>query len=124
MINRRSILTALGLVPLAHRAGAEGRATTPPARPYTPWNAKPFVSHLGYGGAEGKHVLMQDIPGDKTFAVVNVGSLRAGTLVFTGPLVKSGSDLGSWLIGDFSAVTAPGVYRVSVHSNVAMMDEN
>src|SRR5260370_39905615 len=99
MINRRSMLTALGLAPLAHRAGAEGRATTPPARPYTPWNAKPFVSHLGYRCPEAKHVLIQDIPGAKTFAVVNVASLRAGTPVFTGPLVKSGTDLGSWLIG-------------------------
>ena len=127
MINRRSILAALGFAPLAGHAVGKSASAVSPARTYSPWYAKPIVSHLGYRGPEAKHLLVQNIPGAKTFSLVDMTAPRtreALAPMFTGPLAQTGTDLGSWQIGDFSAVRQPGVYRVSVHTDVAMWDKN
>lgn len=44
--------------------------------------------------------------------------------MFSGPLSQTGTDLGSWQIGDFSAVRQPGIYRARVHTDVAMWSKD
>ena len=75
--------------------------------------SKPLVSHLGYRPSSGKHLLFEAASGAKQARVVrmhknvNPPGLRI-------PLQPAGSDFGDWLVGDFSALNEPGVYRAAV----------
>ncbi len=75
-----------------------------------------MVNHIGYTPRAGKHVVVDGVRGARRFNVVNMRQLGYHHAL-EGKLVRGGADLGRFLIGDFSALQEPGIYRVSVEGD-------
>jgi len=74
---------------------------------------KVLVNHLGFRPEAGKYMVVNGVRGATSFDVVNMRQ-KGQKPSFTGQLAPGGTDLGSFLIGDFSGFKQPGIYRVSI----------
>lgn len=78
-----------------------------------------FVNHVGFLCQSEKKVIVVN-SGIKQFEVQdmsrvkkeNLGEYEDWETVFTGKLVKQRSAMGSYLIGDFTVLNQPGIYRI------------
>ncbi len=141
MASRRNFLVGLGSIALGGAAGAtelaaleetpQQRSGSTASRPGQAALRKPsrllptltraryprvLVNHVGFRPDAGKFVVVDGIPGAKRFEILNLHQ-RGFAPSFTSELTAAGSDLGEYLMGDFSAFTRPGTYKVCVYGS-------
>ncbi|OGS20512.1 MAG: hypothetical protein A2252_01105 [Elusimicrobia bacterium RIFOXYA2_FULL_39_19] len=73
---------------------------------------KILINHLGYLTQGNKKVVISS-GNFSVFELIDIGS----NVVFTGSLNSAGTDLGSYLVGDFTNFTATGTYRIRVSTS-------
>ncbi len=80
---------------------------------------KVFIDHIGYLCRGNKSFVAEDGPFTE-FEIQDMSRVNKETLgeyedwetVYTGKLEKSITEMGTFLTGDFSSLTTPGIYRV------------
>jgi len=72
------------------------------------WRVDVTANQIGFAPGAAKRCVLK-APGPARFEVVRA---RDAKVVFSGPLVASEGDFGSFLVGDFSSVTEPGTYCI------------
>ncbi len=76
-----------------------------------------LVNHIGFRPEAGKYLVVDGVKGAQGFALVNMREKKGFDPSFAGSLVPAGTELGQFLLGDFSEVKQPGVYRIHVRGN-------
>lgn len=122
MVSSRCVVAACLAVCVVWAGGAVAAPQPPDVmRIQAPTRPIVLVDQVGYDPAAPKHAIVQGFPGDRftAFQVVNV---RTGKVVLRGVPRPAGTvdhwrDWQYWTI-DFSAVNAPGRYRVEVDGDV------
>jgi hypothetical protein len=77
---------------------------------------KVLVNHIGFRPDAGKYLVVDGVKGAKKFEIVNMHQ-KGSKPSYVGKLARTGNDLGEYLIGDFSDLREPGIYRASVMGN-------
>ena len=74
---------------------------------------KVLVNHIGFRPDAGKYLVIDGVKGAEKFEIVNMHQ-KGSKPSYVGKLARTGNDLGEYLIGDFSDLREPGIYRASV----------
>jgi len=86
------------------------------------YHPRVLVNHAGFVPRAGKRLVVDAEGEARWFSVVAAGK-KGFVSVCDGPLGPAGSDLGSYVCGDFSSVTQPGTYRVRAGGNFRLCRE-
>jgi len=74
---------------------------------------KVLVNHIGFRPDAGKYLVVDGVKGAEKFEIVNMHQ-KGSKPSYVGKLAPTGNALGEYLIGDFSDLGEPGIYRSSV----------
>jgi hypothetical protein len=135
-MRRRDFLTGVASIPALATTSSPASTAAPPAQGAPAAEQSPstapvglvppprsqgqfpqvLVNQLGFRPDAGKFLVVAGASGAEDFRVVNMRQ-KGFQPSFVGKLTRTGTELGDYLVGDFSAFDRPGIYRVAVAGN-------